>query len=150
MSNSNTSIDYEGFKGAGGPRAPPPQKPNTNPTKGRLIVFIATPFLAMTMLIIFFNTFNTAGTLLPHIVSALCGGITIALWYFTIESYAYVKGLWFCYGGYQKIGRFDFKHFPLEMPLGFLGIGFSLVFFSYWPELARNWGWNFWTISNPN
>ncbi len=150
MSESDHSIDYEGFKGAGGPRAPPPQKPNTNPTKGR--IYSLNMSLIGTIIIFFvcFTTFKASGTLLAHIISALCAGLAIAIWDFNIESYAYVKGLWFCYGGYQKIGRLDFKHVPIEMVLGFIAIGFSFAFVSYWPELFRSWGWNFWPISNPN
>lgn len=150
MAESDQTVDYEGFKGAGGPRAPPPQKPNTNPTKGRIINLIASLIGTLIVFLIFLNVFNAAGTLLPHIISALFGGLAIALWDFIIESYAYVKGLWFCYGGYQKLGRFDFKHVPFEMVLGFIPVGFSLAFLSYFPDLGRSWGWYFWPISDPN
>ncbi len=150
MSESDQSIDYEGFKGAGGPRAPPPQKPNTNPTRNRMILLIVAPILSAIVLIIFSSTFKEAGTLVPHVVGALCAGLTIAIYDWIIEAYAHVKGLWFCYGGYPKIGRFDFRHVPIDMVLGFIGTGFSLAIFSYYPQLIRHWGWNFWPISNPN
>ncbi|NVM53855.1 MAG: hypothetical protein HWN66_09150 [Candidatus Helarchaeota archaeon] len=151
MSQSDQAIDYEGFKGAGGPGAPPPQKPNTNPTRGRiLLLLIGAPLLVAIPLIIFAFPFNAAGTLIPHIIGALCAGITIAIYDWIIEAYAHVKGLWFCYGGYQKVGRLDFKHVPIDMVFSFIGNGFALALSSYFPELVRYWGWSFWPISNPN
>lgn len=150
MSNHNQSVDYEGFKGAGSPRAPPPQKPDTNPTRERLIMLGLSPILVAGFLIIFSFMFNSQGTLIPHIIGALCGGITIAIYDWTIEAYAYEKGLWFCYGGYQKVGKLDFKHVPVDMVIGFVAIGFTLSIASYSPQLFRSWGWNFWPISDPS
>lgn len=149
MANSDQSIDYKGFKGAGGPNTPPPQKPNTNPTKVRLLLCIVAPIEVTIPIILFSSCFTVTGLLWAHIVSAICAGITLALYDWIGEAYAYVKGLWFCYGGYQKIGKLDFKHVPLEMVLGFLAMGFGLAFVSYFPELFRYWGWNFWPISDP-
>jgi hypothetical protein len=148
MSELDQSIDYKGFKGAGAPNAPPPQKPNTNPTRARLLLLIL-PLILVVVAYIFFNfPFSAAGTLMPHIIGALCTGITIAIYDWIIEAYAYKKGLWFCYGGYQKIGKLDFKHVPFEMLISFIGEGFAVAFLSYYPELLRYWGWNFWPISN--
>ncbi|MDD1778298.1 MAG: hypothetical protein LUQ65_09030 [Candidatus Helarchaeota archaeon] len=149
MVNSDQSIDYEGFKGAGGPNAPPPQKPNSNPTKTRLTVFFTFLIELPIVLILFTPWFMAAGVLWPHILGGLCAGITLGLYDWIGESYAYVKGLWFCYGGYQKIGKVDLKHVPFEMVLGFVVMGFCLAFVSYFPELFRYWGWNFWPISDP-
>ncbi|MHA1428502.1 MAG: hypothetical protein ACTSQI_21160 [Candidatus Helarchaeota archaeon] len=149
MSESDQPVDYEGFKGAGGPRTPPPQKSNTNPTRERLIMLFLSPILVITGLIVFSFPFNAEGTFVPHVFGALCGGLTIAIWDWIIEAYAYVKGLWFCYGGYQKVKKLDFKHVPIEMVIGFVIIGFSLVIVTYYPQLFRSWGWNFWPVSDP-
>ena len=150
MSESGQPVDYEGYKGAGGPRAPPPQKPNTNPTRGRMFNFIMSLIEMMIVVFVFFNVFNAAGNLVPHLVAALCSGIALAILDFNLESYAYVRGLWFCYGGYQKIGRLNFKYVPFEMVLGFISTGFIWAFCSYWPVLLRSWGVNFWPISDPS
>ncbi|MFX1298750.1 MAG: hypothetical protein ACFFD2_28310, partial [Promethearchaeota archaeon] len=150
MAESDQTVDYEGFKGAGGPRTPPPQKPNTNPTRERLILLAISPILIAIVLIIFSFPFNAEGTFIPHIIGALCAGITIAISDWIIEAYAYVKGLWFCYGGYQKVRNFDFKHVPIDMVFSFIGTGFCLAFVSYFPQLFRFLGWDFWIISNPN
>jgi hypothetical protein len=150
MVNSDQSIDYDGFKGAGEPNAPPPQKPNTNPTRVRLLLLIVSPIEIAITLLLFSSSFTAAGLLLAHIIGALCSGITIAIYDWIIEAYAYVKGLWFCYGGYQKIGRLDFKHVPFDMVLSFIATGFCYAFISYFPELFRYWGWNFWPISDPS
>jgi hypothetical protein len=145
MPEANQAIDYEGFKGAGGPGAPPPQKPNSNPTRSRLLLLITSPLMVIIAIILFSSPFN--GTLFPHIISGLCAGLTIAIYDWIIEAYAYQKGLWFCYGGYQKVGKLDFKHVPIDMIISFIGTGFTLAFVSYFPELLRNWGWSFWPIS---
>jgi hypothetical protein len=149
MPEANPAIDYEGFKGAGGPSTPPPQKPNTNPTRSRLLLLITSPIMVTVAIFLFSFPFNAAGTLFPHIIGGLCAGLTIAIYDWIIEAYAYQKGLWFCYGGYQKVGKLDFKHVPFDMIISFIGTGFTLAFVSYFPELLRNWGWNFWPISNP-
>ncbi len=140
---------YEGFRGAGAPNAPPPQKPDTNPTRARLMMFFLTPILAVIAFIVFNGPFTLAETLIPHIFGALCAGLTIAIYDWIIEAYAYKKGLWFCYGGIQKIGKIDFKHVPIEMIISFVGTGFGVAFLSYYPELLRYWGWNFWPLTNP-
>jgi hypothetical protein len=75
--------------------------------------------------------------------------VTIALFDWIIEAYAHEKGLWFCYGGYQKIGKLDFKHVPVDMVIGFICTGFSLAIVTYFPQLLRSWGWDFWPISDP-
>ncbi|NVM31471.1 MAG: hypothetical protein HWN65_21715 [Candidatus Helarchaeota archaeon] len=150
MSDSDQEIDYEGFKGAGGPRAPPPQKPNTNPTRQRLISLPGAPILVTVALIIFSFPFNVEGTLVPHVIGALCAGLTVAIYDWIIEAYAYVKGLWFCYGGYQKVGKLDFKHVPIDMVIGFVAMGFSLSIVTYFPQLFRYWGWHSWfPVANP-
>ncbi|MHA1265825.1 MAG: hypothetical protein ACTSRS_11385 [Candidatus Helarchaeota archaeon] len=143
------SVDYKGLRGAGAPCNPPPQKPNSNPTKVRLILLLFTPILITITLVIFYAPFNANGTFKIHLIAAFCAGCTIALYDWIIEAYAYVKGLWFCYGGYQKIGRLDFKHVPLDMVIGFIGTGFCLAIVSYYPQLLRYWGWNFYPISDP-
>lgn len=150
MSDLEKAIDYKGFKGAGAPNAPPPQKPNTNPTRVRLLLLLLSPVLIATVTIVFFRTFNTAGTFIPHIIAALCTGITYAIYDWILEAYAYKKGLWFCYGGIHKIGRIDFKHVPIDMVIGFIGNGYIVAFITYYPELLRNWGWNFWPLSDSN
>ena len=148
MAEIDNSI-YEGFKGAGAPNAPPPQKPGSNPTKARMLLLFLTPILALVAYIVFSAPFTLAGTLIPHIFGALCAGLAIALIDWIIEAYAYIKGLWFCYGGFQRIGKLDFRHVPLEMIISFIGTGFGVALLSYYPELLRYWGWNFWPISNP-
>ncbi|MHA1130570.1 MAG: hypothetical protein ACTSQI_20985 [Candidatus Helarchaeota archaeon] len=148
MAESDQSVDYEGFKGAGGPNAPPPQKPGTNPTRKRLILLVLSPIVVIIVLIVFSSLFAAQGILFAHIIGALWAGFTIAIYDWIIESYAYVKGLWFCYGGYQKIGIIDFKHVPIDMVLGFIGTGFSLTIISYFPQLFRFWGWTFPLLSN--
>ena len=150
MLEGDKSIDYEGFKGAGAPNAPPPQKPNTNPTRARMYLLLLSPLLVAAAYIIFNRPFSSAGTLIPHIISALCAGFTLAILDWIIEAYAHVKGLWFCYGGYQKLGKIDFKHVPFEMLISFIGTGFAVAFISYYPELLRYWGWNFWPIIDPS
>ena len=150
MANLDHSIDYEGFKGAGGPRAPPPQKPNTNPTRVRLLYLIVFIIEVPIALVLFIPVFMAAGVLWAHITSALCTGVFLALYDWVGESYGYVKGRWFCYGGYQKIGKIDLKHVPIDMVLGFVAMGFCLSFVTYFPELFRYWGLNFWPISDPN
>ena len=142
-------MDYEGFKGAGGPSAPPPQKPNTNPTRSRLLLLIASPIEVAITLILFSLPFTTNGMFIAHIIGGIGAGLTIAFYDWIIEAYAYVKGLWFCYGGYQKIDKLDFKHVPIDMVISFVATGFCLAFVSYFPELFRYWGWNFWPISDP-
>ncbi len=149
MSKLDLSIDYRGFKGAGAPNAPPPQKTNTNPTRERLRLLYLSPIEIVIVLVIFSVPFNTTGTFLPHIVGALCAGITIAIIDWIIEAYAYTKGLWFCYGGYQKMGKLDFRHVPIDMIVSFIGTGFCIAFISYYPELFRYLGVDFWPISNP-
>ncbi len=149
MSESAHTIDYEGFKGAGSPKTPPPQKAGTNPTRERTILLILAPVLIIVVLFLFGSLFKAEGTFSAHIVGALWAGLTIALYDWIIEAYAYVKGLWFCYGGYQKIGKVDFKHVPIDMVIGFILIGFSLTIVSYFPQLFRFWGWNFGPLSNP-
>jgi len=148
MSEGDQSVDYKGFKGAGGPSAPPPQKPNTNPTRARLLLLIASPIEVAIIFIVFSFPFTAAGMLIAHIIGGLCAGITIAIYDWIVEAYAYVKGLWFCYGGYQKIGKLDFRHVPIDMVISFVVTGFCLAFISYFPELFRYWGWNFWPISD--
>ncbi len=150
MTEANQSVDYEGFKGAGGPNAPPSQKPNTNPTRSRLLLLILSPIEVAITYILFSFWFAASGALLSHVIGALCAGLTLAIYDWIIEAWAYVKGFWFCYGGYQKIGRLDFKHIPFDMLISFVGTGFCLAFVSYFPELFRFWGWNFWPISNPS
>ncbi len=150
MSELNQTIDYNGFRGAGGPAAPPPQRPNTNPTRQRILLLVITPFLITIVILIFREPFVSVGTFTSHIISALCAGIYIALHDWIIEAYAYQKGLWFCYGGYQKIGRLDFKHVPIDMVIGFIGTGFNLAILTYFPELLRSWGWVFWPINDPS
>ena len=142
MSDIKQDVDYDGFRGAGGPNTPPPQKPNTNPTKPRLIMFIV-GYCTLPIPIIIFSTIWALPILLFHIISALCGGVVIAVYDWIIEAYAYKKGLWFCYGGYQKVGNIDFKHVPIEMVIGFVSIGFNLAFVSNIPYLFRGWGWDF-------
>ena len=149
MANSDQSVDYDWFKGAGGPKAPPPQKPNTNPTRARLLLLIASPIEVAITLLLFSSCFTAAGLLWAHIIGAICAGIAIALYDWIVEAYAYVKGLWFCYGGYQKIGKLDFKHVPIDMVLSFVATGFSLAFISYFPELFRNWGLEFLAYLGP-
>lgn len=149
MTNSDQSVDYEGFRGAGGPNAPPPQKTDTNPTRARLLLLVLSPIEVIITLLLFIPYFAAAGLLWAHITGAIGAGITIALYDWIVEAYAYVKGLWFCYGGYQKIGRVDFKHVPIDMVLSFVATGFCIAFISYFPELFRYWGWNFWPISDP-
>jgi len=150
MSELSKIIDYKGFKGAGAPNTPPPQKPNTNPTRIRLLLLMVSPILMIITYIIFSAPFILAGKLVPHIIGALCAGITIAIYDWIIEAYAYRKGLWFCYGGYQKIGRIDFRHVPIDMVIGFIASGFCVAIISYFPELFRYLGWNFWPISDSN
>jgi len=149
MSEVDQLVDYEGFKGAGGPRAPPPQKPKTNPTRARLLTLIISPIQVMIAYIIFSFPFTVSGLLIARVVGALCAGITIAIYDWIIEAYAYINGLWFCYGGYQRIGKLDFKHVPIDMVISFVAMGFCLAFISYFPELFRYWGWNFWPVSDP-
>jgi hypothetical protein len=150
MSEVKKSIDYKGFKGAGAPNAPPPQKPNTNPTRARLLMLIFTPILVVIAYSIFSKPFLLTDTLISHIIGALCTGFTLTIMDWIIEAYAHKKGLWFCYGGFQKIGKIDFKHVPFEMLISFVGMGFGVAFITYYPELFRYWGWDFWPISNPN
>ena len=66
MSNNNTSIDYKGFKGAGSHNAPPPQKPNTNPTRIRLLLLLLAPILMSIVMIIFGPLFIIADSLLSR------------------------------------------------------------------------------------
>jgi len=143
MANSDQAVDYKGFKGAGEPKAPPPQKPDTTPTKVRLVLLVASPIEVAITFLLFSSCFTATGLLWAHIIGAICAGITIALYDWIVEAYAYVKGLWFCYGGYQKIGKLDFKHVPIDMVLSFVATGFCLALVSYFPELFRYWGWNF-------
>lgn len=133
---------YTTYKGAGGPGDPPPQKIGTDPTKERILFVVANAIVILIAFIIFGPLFFVSGTLIAHIISALCGGITIAIWDWIIEAYAYKKGLWFCYGGYQKIGKVDFKHVPFDMLVGFVLYGFTVSFLSYFPALFRFWGFD--------
>jgi len=133
---------YTTYKGAGGPGAPPPQRPGTDPTKQRIRSLLVSAIVIPIIFIFFGPLFFLSGTLIAHIISALCGGITIAILDWIIEAYAYKKGLWFCYGGYQKIGNVDFKHVPFEMLVGFVLGGFTVSFLSYYPQLLRFWGFD--------
>lgn len=107
------------------------------------------PVVVTIALLIFSGPFVAAGTFVPHIISALCAGFYIAIYDWIIEAYAHEKGLWFCYGGYQKVKGIDFKHVPIDMVIGFVGVGFIVAFVTYVPELLRSWGWDFWPINNP-
>jgi len=133
---------YTTYKGAGGPGAPPPQRPGTDPTKERIRVVIIFAILVPIAFIFFGPMFFLSGTLLQHIISALCGGVIIAIWDWAIEAYAHKKGLWFCYGGYDKVGKVDFKHVPFDMLVFFVFYGFILSFVSYFPALFRFWGFD--------
>ncbi len=132
---------YTTFKGAGAPSNPPPQRPNTNPSRERILELAVLPFIACIVLLVFAPVFIASDALDHHVVSALCCGLLIAVYDWIIEAWAYKKGLWFCYGGYQKIGRIDFKHVPIDMILEFIGIGFGLAILSYYPALLTSWGW---------
>lgn len=140
MSEPEQKIDYKGFRGAGGPSDPPPQKSNTNPTKHRIILMVISLLAMPIPVLIYLYPFLLSGTLIFHIISALCGGITIAIYDWIIEAYAYKKGLWFCYGGYQKIGKLDFQHVPIDMLIGFVGLGSIICYLSHVIEVGRTLG----------
>ncbi|MHA1784173.1 MAG: hypothetical protein ACTSVY_16360 [Candidatus Helarchaeota archaeon] len=131
MVKNKQYIPYDTFQGAGAPSEPPPQKPDTNPTKIRIIMLIIGVCLIPINILLFYRTFFSYGTFFQHVISATCGGITIAIIDWIIEAHVYKKGLWFCYGGYQKIGKIDFKHVPIDMVIGFIATGFNLSFISF-------------------
>lgn len=141
MSSRKKDIPYDSFEGAGGPNNPPPQKPDTNPTKQRLIMLIV-GYCSLPIPLIAFSTIWSLPILLLHFISGLCGGVIIAIYDWIIEAYAHQKGLWFCYGGYQKIKELDFKHVPIDMVIGFISLGINLAFASHIPFLFRGWRWD--------
>ncbi len=132
---------YTTFKGAGAPSNPPPQRPNSNPSRVRILELAVAPVPAVILLLVFAPIFNASNSLGQHVLSALCCGFVIAVYDWIVEAWAYTKGLWFCYGGYQKLGRIDFKHVPIDMIIGFIGTGFTLAILSYYPALLTSWGW---------
>ncbi|MHA1378211.1 MAG: hypothetical protein ACTSRG_07500 [Candidatus Helarchaeota archaeon] len=77
-----------------------------------------------------------------ELIAASIAGLFTALYDWCIEAYAYKKGLWYCYGGFQeiKIGNktIDFKHVPIDMIVSFWFFGFMYSILATFPDRNRN------------
>ncbi|MBD3230885.1 MAG: hypothetical protein GF329_22090 [Candidatus Lokiarchaeota archaeon] len=102
---------------------------NRSATIFRLSSFIPIILFLIIVYIIFSPT-------LSMIIAGIFSGITISIHDFIIEFYAYKKELWLCYGGFQKIGKYNL-HVPLDMSILFFIGGLSLGIFSTFPEYLR-------------
>jgi len=75
-----------------------------------------------------------------EVKAAFLAGAVCAVYDWVIEAIAYKKGLWFCYGGIQRIvvGDFalDFLHVPIDMIIGFVFYGIIISFASIYREIA--------------
>ena len=149
MSYERKSKIYTSFKGAGGPGAPPPQRPGSNPTRmwqaffvGCIVAFIVSQIFA---LIVF-----PGATYIQVLISCLCAGFAVAVSDWITEVIANKKGLWFMYGGHTRIGRINTYTIPLEMSLGFIFLAGGGAILSYLPSLLRVWGTTLWPFVDPN
>lgn len=147
MEDIDPSI-YTGFKGAGAPGAPPPQKPNTNPIKFVYGVILAGIVLLIVCLVI--SSFASKGTeYFQLFISALCAGIATVVveWMYEIDALA--TGRWFNYcDGHSRLGKINL-HLPIEIMTIFIFLAPCLVYASYVPELSRRFGINIWPFSDP-
>ncbi len=75
-----------------------------------------------------------------EVKAAFLAGAVCGAYDWTIEAIAYKKGLWFCYGGIQKIAlgdmTIDFMHVPIDMVIGFVFYGVIISFVSIYREIA--------------
>ncbi|MHA1752714.1 MAG: hypothetical protein ACTSYZ_10130 [Candidatus Helarchaeota archaeon] len=74
-----------------------------------------------------------------NIIAGIVSGVTIAIHDFIIEYYAYKRGLWYCYGGFQQVGKYNL-HVPIDMSVLFFIGGFVLGNFSIFPIYIREHG----------
>ncbi|MHA1301632.1 MAG: hypothetical protein ACTSO9_19600 [Candidatus Helarchaeota archaeon] len=76
-----------------------------------------------------------------EIIAASIAGVFTAVYDWSIEAYAYKKGLWFCHGGIQKIELgdkvIDFKHVPIDMVISFWFFGFMYSILATFPDRNR-------------
>jgi len=105
------------------------KKKNLKQTTFRLASFIPILILFIVVYVIFIPKFE-------NIIGGIITGITISVYDFIIEYYAYKHGLWYCYGGFQKIGKYDL-HVPIDMSILFFIGGFTLALFSTFPNYLR-------------
>jgi hypothetical protein len=148
MGKTKKSVDYYGFEGAGGPGAPPPPNPKSNPDKARFNTMVFSFILAIPALVLAYVVFKEV-EYIKLIVAGLVAGIAIAIGDWMYEVYAYVRGYWFVYGGHTRLGKVNFYHVPIEMTIGFIPLGVALIILSYLPLLPRHLGIMIWPFSVP-
>ncbi|MHA1233024.1 MAG: hypothetical protein ACTSPQ_20550, partial [Candidatus Helarchaeota archaeon] len=105
---------------------------NLKQTIFRLSTYI--PILLL--LIIVINLFKPS---LNEIIVGIVSGMVMSVHDFIIEYYAYKHKIWICYGGFQKIWKYNL-HVPLDMLILFFIGGFELSIFSTFPEFLRQRG----------
>jgi hypothetical protein len=149
MSYERDSEIYTTFKGAGGPGAPPPQRPGSNPTRMWQMFFVVCVIAFIAALIC--AAFVYQGEYyLKALVSSLCAGVATAVVDWMIEVYAAQKGYWFMYGGHTRLGRINSHTIPMEMSFGFIFLGAGGAILSYLPLLVRFLGITTWPFYDPN
>ena len=105
------------------------ERKKLNPTTFRLTSFIPIVIILIILWIIFKPNFKM-------IIGGILAGSIISIHDFIIEYYAFKKGLWYCYGGFQKIGKYNL-HVPIDMSILFFIGGFDLAIFSTFPTFIR-------------
>ncbi len=149
MKKTQSSIDYYGFSGAGGPGAPPPTDPAANPDRARFRLMVLSFILALPAIGLSYLVYQGM-EYLQLMVAGIVAGITIAVADWIYEVYAYVRGYWFVYGGHTRLGKVNLYHVPLEMSIGFVPLGLALIALSYLPLLLRHFGIMIWPFSCPS
>ncbi|TFF85779.1 MAG: hypothetical protein EU551_03340 [Promethearchaeota archaeon] len=97
-------------------------------------LFRLSTFIPMVIILIFvFIVFDPNSKI---IIAGIFSGLTISIHDFIIEFYAFKHDLWYCYGGFQKIGKYNL-HVPIDMIILFFIGGLSLGIFSTFPNFIR-------------
>jgi len=90
MENADSSIDYIGFKGAGGPGAPPPPNPRSNPDRARYLTSLSCVVMMGIALGVAAAVYS--GSLyVKFVIVGLLAGATVAACDWMLEVYAYVN-----------------------------------------------------------